>query len=93
MTTNSLSTVIVHSLNTPDLNSFKKADSTFWKEQLKAVVNLIPVVGGFASEELQLYYDYKDDEFFRKFTKFLLGMIDTTVEERRQFADDIQKKS
>ena len=32
MTTNSLSQVIVHSLNTPDLNSFKKANSTFWRD-------------------------------------------------------------
>ena len=93
MTTDYLSQVIVQSLSTPDLNSFKKANPTFWKGQFKAVVNLIPGVGGFVSEELQQFYDYKDDEFFRKFTQFLLGMIDTTVDERLKFADDIQKKA
>ena len=93
MTTSSLSQIVANSLNSPDLDSFKQASSSFWKEQLKAIVNLIPTVGGFVAEELQQYYDYKDDEFFRKFTKFLLGMIDTTVEERTRFAEDIQKKA
>lgn len=93
MTADSLSQVVVHSLNAPDLTSFKKADSSFWKGQLKAVVNLIPTLGGMVAEELQQYYDYKDDEFFRKFTRFLLGMTDTTVEERIRFAEDIQKKA
>lgn len=60
---------------------------------MKALVNVIPFVGGVVAEELQQFYDYKDDEFFRKFTRFLIGMTDTTVEERLRFADDIQKKA
>jgi hypothetical protein len=60
---------------------------------VKALVNVIPFVGGVVAEELQQFYDYKDDEFFRKFTRFLIGMTDTTVEERLRFADDIQKKA
>ena len=93
MTTESLSQIIVQSLNIPDLSKLKLTDSSFWKSQLKALVSCIPMVGGAAAEELQLYYDYKDDEFFRKFSRYLLGIVETTVEERRQFAEDIQKKS
>ena len=93
MTTDSLAKVVANSLETPDLNSFKKANSSFWKGQLKAFVSVIPVVGGVVAEELQQLYDYKDDEFFRKFTRYLLGMANTTKEERLKFADDIQKKA
>ena len=93
MTTESLSQIIVQSLNTPDLSKFKLTDSSFWRGQLKAVVSLIPVAGGTVAEELQQYYDFKDDEFFRKFSRYLLGLVETTVEERQQFAEDIQQKA
>ena len=93
MTTESLSQIIVQSLKTPDLSKLKLTDSSARKGQLKALVNLIPSVGGAVAEELQQYYDYKDDEFFRKFARYLLGIVETTVEERRQFAEDIQKKA
>ena len=93
MTSEALSQIIIQSLNTPDLNKLKLTDSSFWKVQLKAVASLIPVAGGAAAEELQHYYDYKDDEFFRKFSRYLLGIVETTVEERQQFAEDIQKKA
>lgn len=93
MNTESLSHIIVQSLNTPDLSKLKLTDSSFWKSQLKAAASLIPVAGGAVAEELQQYYDYKDDEFFRKFSRYLLGLIETTTEERQQFAEDIQKKA
>lgn len=93
MNTESLSQIIVQSLNTPDLSKLKLTDSSARKSQFKALANLIPYVGGLVAEELQQYYDYKDDEFFRKFARYLLGIVETTVEERRQFADDIQKKA
>ena len=93
MTTEALSEIIVQSLKEPDWDKLKAADKDYGRGQVKAFVNLIPYIGGMAAEELQRFYDYKDDEFFRKFTRFLLGMVETTDEEREHFAEDIQNKA
>lgn len=93
MTSEALSNIIIKSLKEPDWDKLKAADKDYGHGQGKAFVSLIPYVGGLAAEELQRFYDYKDDEFFRKFTRFLLGMTETSEEERSQFAEDIQKKA
>ena len=85
MTTDSLSQIIVNSLNMADLSFLKTANSAYWRGQLKALLSLIPEAGGFVAEELQQFYDYKDDLFFRKFTQFMLGIIETSAEERNKF--------
>lgn len=64
-----------------------------WKNQLKALLNLIPCVGGTLSQELQNYEDYKLNEFFRKFTTFILELSDVSVEERVKFSAEVQKKT
>ena len=92
MTTDSLSQIIVNSLNMADLSFLKTANSAYWRGQLKALLSLIPEAGGFVAEELQQFYDYKDDLFFRKFTQFMLGIIETSAEERNKFAIEIQTK-
>ena len=92
MTTDSLSQIIVNSLNMADLSFLKTANSAYWRGQLKALLSLIPDAGGFVAEELQQFYDYKDDLFFRKFTQFMLGIIETSAEERNKFAIEIQTK-
>ena len=76
MTTEALSEIIVQSLKEPDWDKLKAADKDYGRGQVKAFVSLIPYIGGMAAEELQRFYDYKDDEFFRKFTRFLLGMVE-----------------
>ena len=87
MTEDSIARIVGQSIVEPDLDKIKVKDSSYWKGQLKAAVNL---VSGAAAEELQQYYDYKDDEFFRKFTAYLLEMKETTADERHKLADDIQ---
>ena len=93
MTTEALSEIIVQSLKEPKWDKLRAADRDYGRGHKKAFVNIIPYIGGAAAEELQQYYDYKDDEFFRKFTRFLIGMVETTDDERERFAEDIQKKA
>lgn len=93
MTIDSLSEIVACSLGTPDLSKLKADDNDKSHGHKKAIASLIPYVGGAVAEELQLYYDYKDDEFFRKFVSFLIGMKDTTGEERQKFAQEIEDKA
>ena len=88
MTEEAIAIIVEQSIVEPDLDKLKMKDSSYWKGQLKAAVNL---VSGAAAEELQQYYDYKDDEFFRKFTAYLLEMKETTADERHKLADEIQQ--
>lgn len=94
-------------MNTDNINNF--VDETFtkvksasanplktksgWFEQLKAIVNLIPTLGGALAQEIQVFQDYKESEFFRKYTAFILGVVDTSEKEREKFAEEIAKKA
>jgi hypothetical protein len=94
-------------MNTDNINNF--VDETFtkvklasanplktksgWLDQLKAIVNLIPTLGGAVAQEIQVFQDYKESEFFRKYTAFILGVVDTTETEREKFAEEIAKKA
>ena len=93
MTVETMSNIIIRTLKAPDWEKLKAADKDYGHGQVKAFVSLIPYVGGVAAEELQRYYDYKDDEFFRKFTRFLIGMAETSDEERTKFAEELQQKA
>lgn len=88
MTEESIARIVGQLIVEPDLDKIKMKDSSYWKGQLKAAVNL---VSGAVAEELQQYYDYKDDEFFRKFTAYLLEMKETTANERHKLAEEIQQ--
>lgn len=91
MTIDSLSEIVAQTLGTPDLSKLRATDSDKSHGHKKAIVSLIPYIGGAAAEELQQYYDYKDDEFFRKFVGYLMGLKETSGEERSRFAQDIQE--
>lgn len=94
-------------MNTDNINNF--VDETFtkvksasanplktksgWLEQLKAIVNLIPTLGGALAQEIQVFQDYKESEFFRKYTAFIFGVVDTSEKEREKFAEEIAKKA
>ena len=93
MTSDSLSQIVEKSLKTPDWSKLKSADVDYKKGHMKAFLSLIPTIGGLAAEELQQYYTYKDDEFFRKFTRYILGLTETTDKERTRFAEEIQQKA
>lgn len=92
MNVDSLSNIIEQALKEPDWDKLTLAEREYARGQSKAFVSLIPYVGG-AAEELQQYYDYKDDEFFRKFVRYLMELKETTSEERHRFAEDIQQKA
>lgn len=93
MTTDALSQIVEQSLKKPDWSKLKVNDDSYWLNIAKGALGAIPVAGGLAAEGLQVYFDYKDNEFFRKFTRFLLGLEETTEEERNKFAQEIQKKA
>lgn len=90
MTIGSLSEIVAQTLGTPDLSKLTATDCDKSHGHKKAIVSLIPYIGGLAAEELQQYYDYKDDEFFRKFVGYLMGLKETTGEERSRFAQEVQ---
>ena len=70
---------------------------SFWKEQLYAVINLIPEYGGFIAKEIEVIIDgisnYKDKELFRKFTLYIYGIADTDMSSRQKFAEEIEEKA
>lgn len=86
--------IIENMLVSPDLNSLSPLqDKDAWKNQLKAVVNLIPGVGGALAQELQSIEDYKTNEFFRKFTIFIMELTDLGTDERDMFSREIEEKA
>ncbi len=93
MNVDTLSNIIEQTLKEPDWDKLTLAEREYARGQSKAFISLIPYVGGTAAEELQQYYDYKDDEFFRKFVRFLMGLKESTSEERHRFAEEIQQEA
>ena len=94
-------------MNTDNINNFvdvtfTKVESTKlkpltsikgWVEQVKALVNLVPIFGGALAQEIQIMQKFKESEVFRKYTAFILGVVDTTEKEREKFAEEISKKA
>lgn len=94
MDPNEISSIVGNLIISPDLNKLEPLrTSNVWKEQIKALINLIPGVGGAIAQEIQVIENYKTAEFFRKFTKYILGISDTTVEERNRFSKEIEEAS
>ena len=94
MDPNEISSIVGNLVISPDLNKLEPLKtSNVWKEQIKALINLIPGVGGAIAQEIQVIENYKTAEFFRKFTKYILGISDTTVEERNRFSKEIEEAS
>lgn len=66
-----------------------------WCDQLCALVNLIPYVGGAFAAEIQSIKnsvaEYKAYEFFRKFTCFICELEELTEAQRIEFVTDIEK--
>lgn len=94
MEVENISEVVSGLMLTPDLGKLiPLKENGFWKNQLKAALNLIPKVGGALAQELQNYEDYKLSEFFRKFTAFILELTDVSVDERVKFSEEVQKKA
>ena len=94
MTTESLSKIVEQSLNSVSLQDIKDAKKIPIKDQIFALLKLVTgdVVGA-AESEMQAIADYKESEFFRKYTCYLYELIDTTPEERHKFCQEIQEKA
>lgn len=94
MTTESLSKIVEQSLNSVSLQDIKDAKKIPIKDQIFALLKLVTgdVVGA-AESEMQAITDYKESEFFRKYTCYLYELIDTTPEERHKFCQEIQEKA
>ena len=94
-------------MNTDSINNFvdvtfTKVESTKlkpltsikgWVEQVKALVNLVPIFGGALAQEIQIMQNFKESEFFRKYTAYILGVADLPIQERKIFAEEIAQKA
>ena len=60
---------------------------------MKALVNLVPVFGGALAQEIQVMQNFKESEFFRKYTAYILGVADLPIQERKIFAEEIAQKA
>ena len=94
-------------MNTDNINNFvdvtfTKVESTKlkpltsikgWVEQVKALVNLVPIFGGALAQEIQIMQNFKESEFFRKYTAYILGVADLPIQERKIFAEEIAQKA
>lgn len=94
MTEESLSKIVEQSLNSVELKKLQDVKDGSAKDQVFALFKLLSgdVVGAVESE-MQAIGNYKEGEFFRKYVRFLYGLVDTTVEERHQFIEEVHEKA
>jgi len=94
MTEESLSKIVEQSLNSVDLSKLEEVKGGSTKHQVFALLNLVTgdVVGA-AESEMQAISDYKEGEFFRKYVRFLYGLVETTPEERHSFIEEVHEKA
>lgn len=86
--------IIEKSLKVPDLSPMKAiAKEKTGIKIFGGLLSCIPFAGGVAAAGLEVGLSYKDYEFFRKFVNYLEGLAQTTAEQRRVFAEEIQKKA
>ena len=101
---NSVDRIVDSVVKNPKLNKLAPLKQKgLWKDQLKAVLNLVgsfgnPVSGtsgvaNFVIDEIDIIENYKLSEFFRKFTVFALELTDMTVDERINFSEEVQQKA
>ena len=94
MTVDTLSNIVEQSLNSITIDKLEATKADTMKEQILALVKLLcKDYLGAAESELKVILNYKEGEFFRKYACYLLGLIDTSVEERHQFSEEIQQFS
>ena len=94
MTVDTLSNIVEQTLNSITIEKLEATKVDTVKEQVLALVKLLcKDYLGAAESELKVILSYKEGEFFRKYAYYLLGLKETTVEERHQFSEDIQQKA
>ena len=94
MTVDTLSNIVEQSLNSITIEELEATKADTVKEQILAVIKLLcKDYLGAAESELKVILNYKEGEFFRKYACYLLGLKDTTVDERHQFSEEILQKA
>lgn len=103
---NSVDVIVNGILINPELTKLESLKRKgFWKDHLKALLNLgtnligtngvSPTLGvtEFVVNEIDILENYKLSEFFRKFTRFVMELTDVNAEERVKFSEELQKKA
>lgn len=93
MNTDKIKDFVENTFTKTDLSIVIKQNGLTWSSQLKAVLNLISKFGGALAQEFQNWQDYRDSEFFRKYTMFIMELSDTTAEQRSKFAEEVAAKA
>jgi len=94
MTVDTLSNIVEQSLNSISKEKLADIKKGAVKDQILAVFKLLcDDYLGAAESEIQAIIGYQESEFFRKYATYLLGLVDTSPEERHKFAEEIQRKA
>ncbi len=93
MTEENISKIVEQSIgaNLEKLNEVKMGTT---KEKLVVLLKFVTgdVVGSIESAG-QIIADYKEGDFFRKYFRYIYGLVNTTPEERHKFAEEIREKA
>lgn len=73
MNTNSINNFVGETFTKVEPTKLKPLTSVRgWEEQLKVLANLVSAIGDSLAQEIQVIQDYRDSEFFRKYTMYIL---------------------
>lgn len=87
-----LPTAISDCITANQINDIKDTDwKQLGKESLINAFNLIPYAGGFIASEVASIRDFRQQNFFRKFLRFVYEIKDTSEKDRKEFIDDVEK--
>lgn len=91
-----LSDIVQQTLLVPDLATKKPwHEHINWVDQLCAIVNLVPCIGGTLAGEIRSITDiaanYQASEFLRKFTTFIYELGDFKDDERIHFLKELEE--
>lgn len=94
MTAEELSKIVDQSLNSVDLEKLKEVKDGSAKDQIFAIFKLLSgdFVGAIESQQLAIS-DYREGEFFRKFCRYVMELVETTAEQRHKFSQEVQEKA
>jgi hypothetical protein len=94
MTVDTLSNIVEQSLNSVSIEKLAAIKKGAVNDQILAVLKLLcEDYLGASESEIQAIVGYQESEFFRKYATYLLGLVDTSPEERHKFAEEIRKKA
>ena len=88
----SIPVIVRDTMTYNDLSKIKSIDTTKGvKHGVIQLLNMIPIVGGTITGEVELALDIRDANFFRNYIAYLYGLNDTTEKEREEFLKEVEK--